>query len=318
MPAIITHNCFGEDAMASFPDVCGNSRAECDAFLLGNQGPDPLFFVPGPAPRGLRRLARAMHKQRPAHLLLSLRRALDSLDEDEQGIGYAYAHGFLCHYLLDSSAHPLVHSMMNAICDAEIEGLSHEDDKYLHSYIEREWDEMALTVKCNTTVASYHPAEILNVDDRVIAIAQKLYAFMALSTYNTMIDTGAFQRAINMYYLEQRAIHSRTGVKRLLFSLTEELVKPYSYVRSVAPRPVPVESTWLANPDCNGWENPHTGEVCSLSFWDIYDEALARVEDTMALFDSAHFDEQGAHELTGDINFSGQPTVATLTVHEED
>lgn len=45
MPAIITHDFFGRDVYDALFQTIGGSRDEADAFLLGNQGPDPLFYA---------------------------------------------------------------------------------------------------------------------------------------------------------------------------------------------------------------------------------------------------------------------------------
>ena len=43
MPAIITHHIFGEDVLRTLPAGMVEGEEEVLAFLLGNQGPDPLF-----------------------------------------------------------------------------------------------------------------------------------------------------------------------------------------------------------------------------------------------------------------------------------
>lgn len=317
MPAIVTHYCFGEDALDILPRVCGDSRDECDAFLLGNQGPDPLFFLPGPAPFGTISLARQMHSEKPAELLAALKQALDTLREDEQVIGRAYAHGFLCHYLLDSTVHPLVYSLVYRICDAEVEGLTRDDRKTVHDYIEREWDEMAMTVKLDTTVAHFRPVVALRASETVLNIVQKMYTFMALATYGRVIETESFLRAVAAYRLEQRLILSKSGLKRAALGRFEELITRHSRVRAITPRPIRVESTWLANPHNDEWEDPFTGQVHTQSFWDLYHEALQRVEETIDTFDATSFDKETARALTDEKNFRGQPVVVTLTVHKD-
>ena len=44
MPSIITHDTFGQDIDRDLFTSIGGSRDEAEAFLLGNQGPDPLFY----------------------------------------------------------------------------------------------------------------------------------------------------------------------------------------------------------------------------------------------------------------------------------
>ena len=67
MPAIITHHIFGEDVLRTLPAGMVEGEEEVLAFLLGNQGPDPLFArfstVPSVAVR-CRRLGHAMHNGR--------------------------------------------------------------------------------------------------------------------------------------------------------------------------------------------------------------------------------------------------------------
>ena len=45
MPSLITHDFFGRDVYDRLFGTIGGSRDEAEAFLLGNQGPDPLFYA---------------------------------------------------------------------------------------------------------------------------------------------------------------------------------------------------------------------------------------------------------------------------------
>ena len=46
MPAILTHDFFGRSVLEDVSSLLKvRSTAERDAFLLGNQGPDPLFYL---------------------------------------------------------------------------------------------------------------------------------------------------------------------------------------------------------------------------------------------------------------------------------
>ncbi len=45
MPAILSHHLFGRSVLARNNNRSFATRNARDAFLLGNQGPDPLFFV---------------------------------------------------------------------------------------------------------------------------------------------------------------------------------------------------------------------------------------------------------------------------------
>ena len=66
MPAILTHDLFGRESLDEVRDLLGfRTDDETDAFLLGNQGPDPLFYlVIDPLMRKWSPLGSAMHAAR--------------------------------------------------------------------------------------------------------------------------------------------------------------------------------------------------------------------------------------------------------------
>ena len=183
MPAILTHDFFGRDA---YDDVSASrgfvTPQQRQAFLLGNQGPDPLFYlVADPFVGSENRVGGLMHHAKPARLLSALRDALTMLTRDERPVGDAYAAGFLCHYLLDRSMHPLVYAYQYALCDAGVSGLDRSDGDEVHAEIERDLDEMVLYAKTGMTVRTFKPyREVLRADDATLAGIGKLYGYMNL------------------------------------------------------------------------------------------------------------------------------------------
>ena len=185
MPAIITHDTFGQDAYARHFSSIGGTKDEAEAFLLGNQGPDPLFYsIANPLLSSVHRLGNIMHKEKPNEILVAFKQAINALDEADRSVGRAYALGFLGHYVLDSTMHPLVYFHEFQLCDAGEPGLSRTDGNEVHAVIESEYDEMVLTVKRGETVATFNPAvNILKGSDRMLRIVSLLYANMAFSVF---------------------------------------------------------------------------------------------------------------------------------------
>lgn len=137
MPAIITHDFFGRDVYDALFQTIGGSRDEADAFLLGNQGPDRCSTRwPTSAPRRTHKLGNTMHSRKPRELLAAAKDSLGVLDPEEKPLGRAYALGFLCHYALDSTVHPLVYCHEHALCDAGEPGLTRDDGSEVHGVIE--------------------------------------------------------------------------------------------------------------------------------------------------------------------------------------
>ena len=323
MPAILTHDFFGRDAADGVSSQVNlMSKDAHDAFMLGNQGPDPLFYlVIEPRISKQSRVGNLMHHARPAKLLSSLKDALSMLTSAERPVGEAYAAGFLCHYLLDRSMHPLVYANQFSITDAGIENLDRSDGSIVHAEIERELDEMVLFEKRHETVATYRPyREVLHASDGVLAIIDKLYFYMNLWTYSRTLEMDTYSRAVKSFRLLQRAFWSPSGRLSSSLAVVDRAVSHtrYSLVKAMSHRVRASAEAEFANQDHNPWTNPFTDETTTDSFWDLYEEALDQVFDSMALFFSNEFDEAAAERLTGNLNFSGTPVDPEVVEESKD
>ena len=323
MPAILTHDFFGRDAADTVSSQVNLiSKDAHDAFMLGNQGPDPLFYlVIEPRISKASRVGDLMHHARPAKLLLSLHDALSMLTKSERPVGEAYAAGFLCHYLLDSAMHPLVFANEYAITDAGIENLDRSDGSIVHAEIERELDEMVLYEKRHETIATYRPyREVLRASDGVLAIIDKLYFYMNLWTYSRTLELDTYTHAVKSFRKMQRAFWSPSGKLTNVLSVVDRAVRHtrYSLVKAMSHRRRASADSAFANQDHESWTNPFTGDTSTESFWDLYEEALERVFDAEALFFSEDFDEAAAERLTGNLNFSGAPVDPALVEEPEE
>lgn len=320
MPAIITHDFFGRDVYDRLFSTIGGSRDEAEAFLLGNQGPDPLFYtVLSPQLRAHHRLGNTMHNKKPTELLKAFKDALSILNGAELPVGRAYVLGFLCHYTLDSTMHPFVFFHEYRLCDAGEPGLSRADGSEVHGVIESELDELVLFAKREQTVATFNPSvEILKASDFVLAVISKLYAYMAVTVYGELVPKDLFATAVKDFRIAQRFFHSPTGRKRNLVGRIEQLARPFSFYRSMAHRPVELTESDFDNRQHEPWENPFTGETSTEGFWDLYEKALEKAQNNIATFDQDDFDLEAARGITGELDFSGEPVVAVLVAVEDD
>ncbi|MEG0476102.1 MAG: peptidase [Raoultibacter sp.] len=314
MPAIMTHDFFGKDIYGELFSTIGGSRDESEAFLLGNQGPDPLFYsVISPRLAKFNRLGSTMHNDKPSELLFALKQALSILDEDEAPIGRAYALGFVCHYTLDSTMHPLVFFNEYQACDAGVDDLSRADGGEVHGVIESELDEMVLFTKRQETIATYAPSEnILHATDYVLGIVSKLYAYIAVTVYGLFIPTNMFATAVKDFRVAQNIFYSPTGTKRSIIAGLEQRFRRYSFFRSMSHRVIELEESIFGNHENETWENPFTGEESTESFWDLYDKACDAAKKNITAFLLPDFDLAAAKRLTSDLDFSGEPTVARI------
>ena len=315
MPSIITHDAFGTEVYEALYAHIGGSRDESQAFLLGNQGPDPLFYAHiDPLLKRAHGLGSRLHREKTAELLVALRRAASALPEADRSIGRAWALGFLCHYLLDRTVHPLVYHYEHAICDAGIEGLDRQDHSEVHAVIESELDELVLTVKLGTTARDYNPGKnILRANERVLGVVSGMCAAIALDLFDWDIPKSAFAASVkHMRFVQAHVFHSAHGRRRTLFGEIEAKTRRHSFVRAMSPRAVELEVSAFDNHEHAEWESPVTGKRSTASFWELFDEAKRLAFDAILAFDAPSFDLAAARALTRELNFAGEPARATI------
>lgn len=117
--------------------------------------------------------------------------------------------------------------------------------------------------------------------------------------------------------MAQRVFYSPSGRKRALFGRVEELLRPFSFYKSMSHRPVALTESQFDNRARETWENPFTGDMSTASFWDLFGEALGKAQDNLFAFDEDGFDLAAARAITNERDFSGEPVVA-LVVSVED
>ena len=224
----------------------------------------------------------------------------------------------MCHYLLDSTVHPLVISQVNALCAAGVEGLTTEDAHEVHAVIETELDELVLTAKRGETVATYHPAtSVLRGRDSMLDTVGRLYATAIDDAFGLTMPKGMFKSAVRAERAAQRALYSPTGAKRSVLSAAERLVRPHAMTGAMSHRAAERATSAFANDERAPWRHPATEAVSRASFWDLYDQARAGALDAIKAMDADDFDLAASHRLTADVNFYGEPVVALVVAVED-
>ncbi|MDO4848773.1 MAG: hypothetical protein Q4B45_03245 [Coriobacteriia bacterium] len=312
MPAILTHDFFGKSVEDDVSQLLGfTTEDERRAFLLGNQGPDPLFFLCiDPLMGKWEPLGNVMHESRPARLVFAMREAAERLEGIDRMVARAYVAGFVCHYLLDRSVHPLVYHWQEGLTSAGVEGLGPESASVVHAEIERDIDEAVLWGTEHKTIREYRPyAEVLRASSRVLAAVDKVYFYVALWAYGRAIDPRTFSTAVHEFRLVQRAFYSPGGKKAAVMALIERRVSAHGHSRVAAmAHRVRAEAVSDFDNRWHGpWTNPFTGDASTESFADLFESARACVLPALAEVFSCGFDEAASEELTGNLNFEGAP-----------
>lgn len=135
MPAIYAHLRFGREVEKVLPAPFKTLLSDYpEAFALGTQGPDILFYHHPMKKNDIRKRGTYLHTLSGERFFAEQAKKLTNTDEElervlsENGALAAYLCGFLCHYTLDTLCHPFIDANSNeAVSHGKIES---ELDKY--------------------------------------------------------------------------------------------------------------------------------------------------------------------------------------------
>ena len=227
---------------------------------------------------------------------------------DEMGVLHAYALGFLCHYLLDSTVHPLVYAQEQAISRAGVAGLApRQIAGAAHALIETELDEYLLTKKYGATVKEFIPhRELLKCPEKALIVISRGYAAVTREVYDLETPEFLFQTSVHMYRTAQLALDARRSGIWSQFNYLRILGGAYPHVRALSHEALMRLATMFANDDHVPWRHPFKeAETVSSSFDDLYEQARDKALALIPRYAQRRFTLDNCRALTGGINFRG-------------
>ena len=310
MPSIYTHHLFGLEVLEriDLAELTGSTANEApavrNAFLYGNQGPDPLYLqqaIPhSTSKQGV--LAGRMHDERTNEVLVSMQHACSNTPTKR-----AYGLGFLCHYLLDRAVHPLVYAETYALCDAGVEGLSRETAKsQVHAEIETQLDQMMLTRRLGATCEQYPLSDILRPTRAVAHEVSPAFAYTLKQAFDVVVSDSLFETCSTLYRVGLLALVSKSGIKRHFIGEVEATFRHYSYLRAVTHQPKETPETPWSNDNHFPWPNPWGDGVICASFDEFYGRALNDTLAAIPLWASVGQTLESAALWTHNVNFRGE------------
>ncbi|MDR2493000.1 MAG: hypothetical protein LBD25_06060 [Coriobacteriales bacterium] len=323
MPALFTHHHFGLAVLVRRGAASFATRVERDAFLLGNQGPDPFFYaLRTPALIASKRFGSRLHRDKPDAVFDTMSAVLAELDATSADSGLparaqsaatslrhvleAYACGYLCHFTLDSTAHPLVYYYQDALCNAGVPGLGIDDEMFVHAQIEADLDAMLLWRLTGKTVADFKITRyLLQGGDVVLKQIDSLFARVARDVYGEVLPSGAYCRAVKDMRATVNIMQSATGRKRAVLGVIERLVpgRRHSLLQAMSHRTDVKDDCPFWNEGREPWTRPATGEEITASFLDLFESAANSANHKIDEF----MDGASGARLTGGLDFQGMP-----------
>lgn len=156
MPAATTHVEMAKDVLRTDPGLI-DTISNMSLFWLGSQGPDMLFFSHASVlPGSLHKYGNLLHEHK-VYEVLSFFEDYAKDDPDLQ----SYVKGYICHYALDSTMHPLIYARTDYLVkhgDTDPEGS-------VHVAQESEIDVWMLAQR-GRKISDYNVYEYLNVEPK--------------------------------------------------------------------------------------------------------------------------------------------------------
>jgi hypothetical protein len=312
MPALLTHRLFGEqalinDAVMSTLGIDGAEfisapSDEKDAFLIANQGPDPLFFAfKNPRASVFHETATRMHNEHDGRTLAAMRDAVTLLGESDRRIGRFFAAGQLAHYVLDRTAHPYIFAQQYELMRAsdELDAASHE----LHALIESDIDSAMLKRLRGVSTAEFPPVLALACSDRVKRVGGELFAQAAFQSMGVDLRPADYGHAVGDMTTCYRVIEPADSNSTRALGVAERRIRDHSELMALAHRADTELDCPAMNPHGNPWTSPFTGAFSTERFDELFDRALATFSELVEPFlDGADMDG-----ITGGLDYSGAP-----------
>lgn len=289
MPASLTHYYFAKNVHQRVHDL---HIPPTEAYFWGAQGPDFLFchnykrFIGlGKGGEGLKKYGTDLHSSPPSRTLAAMRSFLNKHPEP----GYRqYVQGFLCHYALDSTAHPYV----NALAAALAASRPPETPGTMHGEIESALDAVILRRETGKLPSEVGLKRLFPKNEGVQRSIARLYRHVLWEVYHADVPEEALYQSTKDAHFVFTLITDRTGLKHRLFDLLEHS-RPHAITSHIVPL---TESPQVDYANTSG--KPWGPEEDTRSFFQLYEDAMALAEKLIR-----HFDTGDLAALTGERPF---------------
>lgn len=279
MPACLTHYLFAQNVLQ---DLAEKESIDQCAYFWGAQGPDFLFchrYFPWMKGRSLKSYGNELHSVAKPSVTFTAMRNFLKHHEDPSYRSYVY--GFLCHYALDSTAHPYI----NALAGTLREDRPYETPTTMHGEIEAALDAIVLRHETGKLPSEVPLGKMFPRNEPVQRRIAKLYREVILEVFGADIPEQELLRATQDAHFVFSCLTDRTGLKKRLFDTIEA-----GKAHTVSSHIVPIterEGIDYANLQQEEW---HAGDVTShQSFFELMGEAMGLAETLISGFQGIDF-----------------------------
>lgn len=292
MPDIITHYIFGLDTTQNIKNTTLYPilKEHHDLFLIGLQGPDPIYYHHLRKKEHKAYIASKMHTEKTGDFLVSALCQIKKYDSNSLEFcqGLSYLSGFICHYILDSIAHPYIFYLGGRYQ----EDLT-ETHKYmgLHKKVELAIDTILCKERFSMKSSDFKIHKTILKNIKIPECILSMYDKTFFLNYGINGGGAIFKDSYENIRTYYKMTYDRFGTKKtvaswvtpLLPKSTAPFVSTFSYYNCLN------QDFDYMNKNKHVWLHPVTGNVYTFSFYDLLRNANKKSTTLLQVaYDFAH------------------------------
>ena len=280
MPDLVTHFYFGEEVYKRLSSRIKDKIVNKELYDFTTAGPDPFFFykfLNGRKNEEVREFGNRMHRTKTRKFFLEMIERCKT--SEHKNLMFSYLAGFICHYALDSLAHPYVfHKTGEYLKNEETliyRGLHTRLERAIDSYIircfylETPWK---YKITKNVLKLKKLPKEIYNDLDQIY-----------LNTYDYPNASKIINDSIKYQRKFYNFIYDPVGLKQKLFEKIDNGKSGLDYTTFSYYKKEIYDLDYF-NLNRRKWVNPVDDKITSFdSFWDLFEKAKTKADELIEI-----------------------------------
>lgn len=274
MPGLITHYIFGKETYNYIYD----DRIKCvidkhkDAYNLGLQGPDIFFYdmTHSIKNHGFN-YGRLMHNTNTGGFFTNCLKGIALLSGEKQEIALAYTYGLLCHFALDSYAHPYIfyHACFK---------IDNKTDKHnssvSHTFFESLIDSEMLRIKRGLSINNIRRQDLVYVSPQDVNVISNLFTYAFNKTFTQYTTPASVANSIRNTYFVNAMLQGENIFKIKSVGVFEKTFSKASLITGILYSKNHTIPWDVLNRDHNYWCEPWDNSIPrTSSFIDVYEDA---------------------------------------------
>lgn len=282
MPNIITHGLFAKDVYDSIAnhEIKEIIKEFPREFIIGSNGPDFFFYYKffQSKHKDFRKIGSTVHSYHSHAFFKKAHEIIENeTDETLKKAMTSYLCGHLCHWALDSQAHPYIFYKTGRY-DGISQSMHHRFESMLDAMMLMEFKQETIQTFKFYLLAKQGPFSLKAISSIYIPIIKEIY--------HQEITEQQIKDALDDWMKIQKYLYDPKGIKtKILKQYEKQVKKPYLYSGNVVPYKID-ETFDVMNKKHELWCYPtDASKISNASFLEIFNQAKEKLLPILNQFD---------------------------------